>query len=95
MKAGLSKEAYIGTNTMCAVTVDVVRLVVYGVALHATWADQLDGRAGFTVGAAMLAAFLGAYLGKRLLAKVTLRIVELTVAVAMILVGGALASGLT
>ena len=94
VKAGLSKEAYVGTSAVCAVTVDILRLAVYGIALHTTWADQIDGRAGLTVGAAMLAAFLGAYFGKRLLAKVTLRIVELTVAVAMVLVGGALAIGL-
>lgn len=41
-----------------------------------------------------LAAFLGAYVGKRLLKKVTLRFVELTVATAMVLIGGGLAAGL-
>jgi len=95
VKAGLSKEAYVGTNAVCAVMVDTLRLAVYGISLHATWADQINGRAGFTVAAAMLAAFLGAYAGKRLLTKVTLRFVELTVAVAVVLIGGALAIGLT
>ena len=95
VKAGLSKEAYVGTSAVCAVMVDTLRLAVYGIALHATWADQIDGRARFTVGAAMLAAFVGAYFGRRLLHRVTLRSVELTVAVAMVLMGGALAIGLT
>jgi uncharacterized protein len=94
VRAGLSKEAYVGTNAVCAVMVDTLRLAVYGIALHGTWAGEINGRAGSTVGAAMVAAFLGAYLGKRLLVKVTLRFVELTVAVVMVLIGGALAIGL-
>lgn len=94
VKAGLSKQAYVGTNAVCAVMVDSLRLSVYGIALHAIWADEMDGRTGLAVGAAMLAAFLGAYLGKRLIAKVTLRMVELTVAVAMVFLGVALATGL-
>jgi uncharacterized membrane protein YfcA len=44
--------------------------------------------------AATVSAFLGAYFGKRMLKKVTLRVVELTVALMMIGVGIALASGL-
>jgi uncharacterized protein len=95
VKAGLSKESYVGTNAVCAVMVDTLRLAVYGFALHSTWADQIGAHAEYTVGAAMLAAFLGAYFGKRLLNKVTLRFVELAVAVSMVLIGGALASGLT
>lgn len=95
VKAGLSKEAYVGTSAVCAVLVDSLRLVVYGVALHATWVNQLDRRAAVMVVAATMSAFLGAYFGKRLLTKVTLRFVELAVAVSMVLIGGALASGLT
>ena len=37
-----------------------------------------------------LCAFVGAFVGKRLLKKVTLRAVQLTVAMAMPLIGGAL-----
>jgi uncharacterized membrane protein YfcA len=94
VKAGLSKEAYVGTSAVCAVVVDTTRIVVYGLALHSTWATATGGRAGFTVVAATLSAFLGAWFGKRLLKKVTLRSVELAVAVMMVLVGGGLASGL-
>lgn len=94
VKAGLSKESYVGTNAVCAVVVDTVRIAVYGLALHSSWSTQMNGRAGLTVAAATLSAFLGAFFGKHLLKKVTLRSVELTVAVMMVLVGGGLASGL-
>jgi hypothetical protein len=46
------------------------------------------------VGVGMACAFVGAVLGKRLLRKITLRAVQLVVAVMMLVVGGGLAAGL-
>ena len=46
------------------------------------------------VAAATAAAFAGAYFGARLIGKVTLRAIQLTVAVAMMIVGFGLATGL-
>lgn len=94
VKAGLSKESYVGTSAACAVMVDAVRLVVYGAALHTTWLMAMDGGTATLVVAASVSAFLGAWLGKRLLKKVTLRSVERLVAAAMVVMGGALAAGL-
>jgi uncharacterized membrane protein YfcA len=94
IKAGLSKEAYVGTGSACTVLVDTVRLFVYGAAFHAGGWSVLQGDGAGLVLAATLAAFLGAYLGKKLLKKVTLRFVELTVAALMVLIGAGLASGL-
>jgi uncharacterized membrane protein YfcA len=94
IKAGLSKESYVGTGAACTVLVDTVRLVVYGVAFQTTWSAALSSETGMLVLAATVSAFLGAYFGKRMLKKVTLRVVELTVALMMIGVGIALASGL-
>lgn len=94
IKAGLTKEAYVGTSAACTVLVDTVRLTVYGTAFHAGGWAVLQGEAAGLVLAATLAAFLGAWLGKRLLKKVTLRFVELTVAGLMVLIGGGLAAGL-
>ncbi len=94
IKAGLSKQAYVGTGAACTVLVDVVRLTVYGAAFHASGWQVLQGEHRGLVLAATLAAFLGAYAGKRLLKKVTLRFVELTVAGMMVLIGTGLASGL-
>lgn len=95
VKAELSKESYVGTSAVCAVVVDTARIAVYGFALYATWAKQLDLHAGLTVGVAILSAFLGTIVGKRLLKKVTMRAVELTVALLMALTGCVLAFGLT
>ena len=94
IKAGLSKQAYVGTGAACTVLVDAVRLTVYGVAFQSGGWQVLQGENGGLLLAATLAAFLGAYVGKRLLKKVTLRFVELTVAALMVLIGAGLASGL-
>jgi uncharacterized protein len=94
IKAGLSKEAFVGTGAACTVLVDTVRLTVYGVAFHAGGWAVLHGDGGGLVLAAAASAFLGAWLGKRLLKKVTLRFVELTVAAMMVLIGAGLACGL-
>lgn len=94
IKAGLSKEAFVGTGAVCAVIVDGVRLAVYGTAFQAGGWQVLHGSEGGLVIAATLSAFLGAWLGKKLLKKVTLRAVELSVAGMMGLVGSALVAGL-
>jgi len=74
--------------------VDLNRLLVYGGTFLAARWETLKGGAGGLVLAATLSAFTGAWLGKRLLRKVTLRFVELTVAAMMMVIGAALASGL-
>ncbi len=94
IKAGLSKEAFVGTSAACAVLVDAVRLLVYGAAFHSGGWAALQGEEGTLVIAATLAAFAGAWLGKRLLRKVSLRFVQLLVAGMMALIGGGLAVGL-
>lgn len=94
IKAGLSKEAYVGTGAACTVLVDAVRLTVYGAAFHTGGWRVLQGENGGLVLAATLSAFIGAFIGKRLLPKLTLRAVELTVTAMMVLIGVGLASGL-
>ena len=94
IKAGLGKEAFVGTNAVSTVIVDTVRLVVYGLSFNAAgWAAMQSDLAGL-VGAAIVSAFLGAFLATRLLKKVTLRFVQITVATAMTVVGAGLAAGL-
>ncbi len=81
VRAGLSKESFIGTGVSIACLVDCTRLAAY--------ADLLGSpglRASLPlVGAAVLAAFLGAFIGSRLVRKVTVR--SLQVAVAAMLLG--------
>lgn len=93
LKAGLSKEAFVATGIVSAVLVDGVRLVVYGTSLVGG-----DGQAARDASAAIavgcVCAFTGAVLGKRLLRKVTLRAVRVTVAAAMLVVGAGLGAGI-
>ena len=94
IKSGLSKEAFVATGVVSAVIVDTVRLAVYGVSYFAASFEALPQEIIGIVIAATLAAFAGAYLAVRLLKKVTLRAVQIVVALTMIGVGTGLATGL-
>jgi hypothetical protein len=94
LKAGLAKEAFVATGVVSAVIVDTVRLTVYGVSYFTTSFEAVPAEIAGLVVSATLAAFIGAFVGRRLLKKVTLRTVQIIVAVCMIAVGGGLATGL-
>ena len=90
IRAGLSKEAFIGTGVVVAALVDVTRLAVYSGRFFST--DL--AREAPLLGAAVLSAFAGAFLGNRLLRKIDLRSIEVGVAVLLVLVALGLGSGL-
>jgi uncharacterized membrane protein YfcA len=90
IRSGLSKEAFIGTGVVIASLVDFTRLSVYATrfkeaALH----EHLT-----LIIAATVAAMAGALLGNRLLKKITLRSVQLIVAVMLFIIAIALGMGL-
>lgn len=92
LRAGLSKEAFVATGAVAAVIVDATRLVVYGtgsLAAHLTQSRELL----VPVTVATVCAFIGSYYGKRMLKKVTLRTVQLVVALAMLAIGMGLVAG--
>lgn len=93
IKAGLDKEAFIATGVACAVIVDLVRLIVYGGATFAAQFDALPDGAEGMIAAATLSAFVGAYLGARILKNLTLRAMQIVVAIFMTAVGIGLAAG--
>lgn len=93
IKSGLSKETFVATGAVAAVIVDAVRLAVYGSGTLIADVEQSHALA-VPVLTATLFAFLGSYFGKKLLTKVTLRSVQLTVAGAMLIIGAGLALGL-
>lgn len=93
IKAGMSKEAFVATGAVCAVIVDASRLAVYGSGVLGRHFATVDGLLP-AVACGTLAAFAGAWLGKKLLAKVTLRTVQMIVALAMLAIGLALMAGL-
>jgi len=94
IKAGLNKEAFIGTSTVAAVIVDLARLLVYGAGFYIAQFAQLDSGIGGLVFAATFAAFVGSYLGARLVKKVTLRALQIIVGVMLVVIGVGMASGL-
>ena len=90
IKAGLSKEAFIATAVVVSTFVDFTRLSVY--ATRFTKSGLTDNLT--LVICATLAGIAGAYLGNKLLKKVTLRFLQVTIAVMLILISIALGAGL-
>ncbi len=90
IKAGLSKEAFIATAVVISTFVDLTRLSVYATRLSNSGLTD-----NFTlILCATLSAILGAYIGNKLLKKVTLRFIQITVAIMLIFLSIALGSGL-
>ncbi|MDP3452332.1 MAG: sulfite exporter TauE/SafE family protein [Bacteroidales bacterium] len=90
IKAGLSKEAFIGTAVVVSTFVDFTRLSIY--ATRFTKAGLTDNLT--LVVSATLAAIAGAYIGNKLLKKVTLHSMQIIVAIMLILLSIALAAGI-
>lgn len=89
VKAGLSKEVYVGTGSAIAFLIDVSRLSVYARLIRDRHAD-FDY---MLLGAAVLSAFLGAALGNRYLKKITLTSIQVIVAAFLFPVALGLISG--
>lgn len=90
IRAGLSKEAFIGTTVVVSTFVDLTRLSVYfsGLSLSGMGENKM------IVAAATLSAVTGAFIGNKLLKKVTFGFVQKTVAVMLLLLAVALGAGL-
>ena len=90
IKAGLSKEAFIGTAVVVSAFVDFTRLSIY-----ATRFTQSGLTENLTIViCATCAGITGSYLGNKLLKKVTLQFIQITVATLLILVSIALGAGI-
>ena len=90
VRAGLSKEAFIGTGVVIACCIDVSRLAVYfnrytGIEVRHNWGLLL---------AAPLAAVAGALAGNRLLKKITLSFIQKIITVMLLLLAAGLGAGL-
>jgi len=90
IKAGLTKETFIGTAVVVSTFVDFTRLSVY--ASRFTKSGLTDNL--ILVVCATLSAIAGAYIGNKLLKKVTLKFLQVTVAIMLIIISLALGSGL-
>ncbi len=88
VKCNLSTESFVATGVVIACAVDVTRLSIY--AGHFSGGRIEDW--SLTL-AATVAAFVGAYVGRQMLHKITLRLVQYTVAVMLFVIALGLASG--
>ncbi len=92
-RSGMTKEALVGTRCVCAVIVDVTRLIVYGSLMASNWRTIGEHNRWPLLFAASGAAFTGTFVGSLLLKSVTLRGVRRTIAVCLLLVAVALGTG--
>ncbi len=90
IKVGLSKEAFVATAVVVSTFVDFTRLSIY--ATRFTKVGLTDNLT--LVICATFSAIVGAYIGNKLLKKVTLRFLQVTIAIMLIIISLALGVGL-
>ncbi len=82
LRAGLEKEAFIATGIAAAILIDLSRLTVYGTSFFVDKINSIgDSKYYLFVLVAILSAFMGSLIGRQLLKKVTMRIVQLSVGI--------------
>lgn len=90
IKAGLTKEAFIGTAVVVSTFVDFTRLSVYATRfVKSGLSDNI-----MLVVFATIAAVAGAYIGNKLLKKVTIKYIQILIAIMLIVISLALGLGL-
>lgn len=94
-KLSLDARSFIGTNVVCAVVVDVARLIGYGAAfVTRPFAILHEGRTAGLIAAATAAAFVGSFLGSRLMENVTIHGIRRLVGVMLLALALLLGTGL-
>jgi uncharacterized membrane protein YfcA len=90
IRAGLTKESYIGTAVVVSSFVDLTRLSVYATRFTKTGLHENI----LLVSCATVSAILGAFIGNRLLKKVTLVFIQRVVAILLICISIGLGCGI-
>lgn len=94
-KTGIEPAAFVGTNAVIGLMVDLVRLTAYGTLIIAADLEGLThSREGALILAGTAAAFTGVLVGKKFLHKVTLGQVQKITGTMLLLIAGLLISGL-
>ena len=89
------KTKFIGTGVVCAVVVDISRLIVYGAVFFGEAVDTIVESGGLNLmGLAVITAFLGSFLGSRLMQKVKMRHVRTVVGIMLFVLALLLGSGI-
>ena len=91
LKAGLTKQQFIGTGIFCSLLVDATRLLVYGWGPY-SFAGHLQGTYGLII-AASLSAFVGAYLGAKYSEKVSFKVLQILIGAMLFVLGFGIAIG--
>jgi uncharacterized protein len=89
IKAGLTKEQFVGTGVVLAVIVDLARLPIYGFVFF-NGERAMDYR---LMAVACLAAFAGSFLSVRLMKKLTIRFIQILVSCLLVTVALGLIAG--
>ncbi|MGZ3863172.1 MAG: TSUP family transporter [Bacteroidia bacterium] len=90
IRAGLSKETFIGTGVVIACCIDLSRLAVYSRSIL----THIDHSKMVLLGVAVLSAFIGVYFGSKLVKKITIKSLQITVAVMLLIFSVLLGSGI-
>jgi uncharacterized protein len=95
LKAGLDKQALIGTMVVSGFIVDLVRIIVYGSSFFFQDISSLQysGIIPLLI-AGCISAFAGSYFGKYLFDKVTFESIKIIIASALLLFGAAFSLGI-
>ncbi|MFN8206933.1 MAG: sulfite exporter TauE/SafE family protein [Bacteroidales bacterium] len=89
IRAGLSKEVFIGTGVMIACLVDITRLSIYSGSIF----HQLDSSQALLLVLASCSAFAGVYFGNKLVKKITIGSLQFIVAVMLLIFSLLLGAG--
>lgn len=94
-KVGISPEGFVGTNSIIGLLVDLTRLSVYAALVAGGTFSALTGpRELQLLALGTLAAFTGVVLGRRLVKKVTMRLVQKITGVMLTLIALLLGAGI-
>lgn len=94
-KAGVSPQAFIGTNAVIGFIVDMTRIATYGVILFGLGqSDLIDADVWPLIATGIVAAFIGVRLGKRYLDKVTMSGIQNLTGALLLVIAILLGSGI-
>lgn len=94
IKAGLTKEEFIGTSVLSSILVDAFRILVYGWTFYSEKLFYSIKDVKGIIIAASLTAFLGSYIGSLLIETVTFKTVQIIVGSMLFILGIGIILGL-
>jgi uncharacterized membrane protein YfcA len=92
-KVGVSTQAFVGTNAVIGLIVDLARLVIYGVMFLGGGTEVLAG-GGWLVVTGCLAAFSGVLIGRKFISKITMKTIQTLTGVMLLGIALALGTGI-